>query len=223
PPLDGSLFFPDLIDFHMCYNPSLPVWIFADNQSTKEVTFLEFGRAAHKVAHALRPRHTGHGGQVVIPITIIDAILHQAVVAGMSIAGLVPFPVSPRNSAATIINMMRRVRCSRIVTPSDAHHGLIDAIREESSDLAFSVKEVPSVSYALPKFTRETKRFLPYPHFMLRPDPDSPVICIHSSGSTEFPKPIPQATKLRSAGCIAVHRCVFFFPLINWQSYPHTS
>ena len=89
PRLDCSLFFPDLINFHMQNNPTLPMWVYPDDQAITEITFLEFGRAAHRIAHALRPERTGNDGQVVILIANTDTILHQVVVAGMSIAGLV--------------------------------------------------------------------------------------------------------------------------------------
>lgn len=70
-------------------NPTLPMWVYSDDQGSTEITFLEFGRAAHRIAHALRPGHTGDDGQVVILIATTDTILHQVIVAGMSIAGLV--------------------------------------------------------------------------------------------------------------------------------------
>lgn len=90
PQLDCSLFFHELINFHMQNNPTLPMFAYAGDQGITEIPFLEFGRAAHRVAHALRPERTGgHDGQVIILIANSDTILHHVVVAGMSIAGLV--------------------------------------------------------------------------------------------------------------------------------------
>lgn len=70
-------------------NPTLPMWVYPNDHGIAEITFLEFGRAAHRIANTLRPGRTGDDGQVVILIANTDTILHQAVVAGMSIAGLV--------------------------------------------------------------------------------------------------------------------------------------
>lgn len=89
PRLDGSLFFPDLISFHMQNNPTLPMWVYPDGQGVTEITFLEFGRAAHRIAYALRPERTGDDRQVVMLIANTDTIYYLVVVAGMSIAGLV--------------------------------------------------------------------------------------------------------------------------------------
>ncbi|KAH7886929.1 hypothetical protein F5I97DRAFT_1783745, partial [Phlebopus sp. FC_14] len=91
-PLDGSLLFYDLINFRMKKDPSHPIYVYANEQpprDTTEITFLEFGRAAHRVAHILRPERYGPEGQVVMLIANTDTLLYHTVVAGMSIAGLV--------------------------------------------------------------------------------------------------------------------------------------
>jgi acyl-coenzyme A synthetase/AMP-(fatty) acid ligase len=216
PRLDCSLLFPDLINFHMQNNPTLPMWVYPNEQAVTEITFLEFGRAAHRIAHALRPQRTGDDGQVVILIANTDTILYQVIVAGMSIAGLVvstssllcsraalivnkPFPVSPRNSPAAMIDMMKKINCSRIVTLHHVHQTLIDGVREQGSGLTFTVEEMPNISCAFPKLGCEVEAdpFVPYPQSASRTDPDAPSIYIHSSGSTGFPKPIPQSYKVQ--------------------------
>lgn len=93
PPLDCSLLFSELVNFHMQNNPTLPMFVYADDKASDhhvtEITFLEFGRAAHRIAHTLRPRRDGDEGQVVMLIANCDTILSHAVVAGMIISGLV--------------------------------------------------------------------------------------------------------------------------------------
>ncbi|KAF8546313.1 acetyl-CoA synthetase-like protein, partial [Imleria badia] len=199
PRLDCSLFFPDLINFHMENNPTLPMWVYPNDQGITEITFLEFGRAAHRIAHALRPDRAGEDRQVVVLIANTDTIHHQVIVTGITVAGLVPFPVSPRNSPAAVINMMKKLNCSRIVTLHHAHQTLIDDVRKQGSDLAFTVDEIPTISYAFPKLGHEVEAdpFVPYPQATSRPDPNTPSMYIHSSGSTGFPKPIPQSYKIQ--------------------------
>ena len=94
---------------------------------------------------------------------------------------------------------MKKINCSRIVTLYDAHRNLIDALREQGSDLAFTVEEMPPISYAFPKLGHEIQAdlFIPYPHSASRPDQNRPSIYIHSSGSTGFPKAIPQSYKVQ--------------------------
>ena len=92
PPLDYSLLFPELVNFHMERNPSFPVFVYANENvpdKLTEISFLEYGRAAHRVAHALRPSRQGSDGEVVMIVANTDTILYQAVVAGLSIAGYV--------------------------------------------------------------------------------------------------------------------------------------
>ncbi|KIJ16100.1 hypothetical protein PAXINDRAFT_11143, partial [Paxillus involutus ATCC 200175] len=195
PPLDCSLLFPELINFHMQRNPAFPMFLYANETvpgATTEISFLEFGRAAHRVAHTLRPSRQGPDGQVVMVIANTDTILHHAVVAGISIAGLVPFPVSSRNSAAAIVNMMKKINCSWIVTLAHTHQGLINAICRESDGTQLIVDELPTLAHAFPKLGKEIAAdpFDPYPSPGKRPELQSPAIYVHSSGSTGFPKPI---------------------------------
>ncbi|KAF8838002.1 putative nonribosomal peptide synthetase [Paxillus ammoniavirescens] len=195
PPLDCSLLFPDLINFHMQKNPAFPMFLYADKTvpgASTEISFLEFGRAAHRVAHTLRPSRQGPDGQVVMVIANTDTILHHAVVAGISIAGLVPFPVSSRNSPAAIVNMMKKINCFWIVTLAHAHQGLINAICRESDGTQLTLDELPTLAYTFPKLGKEVAAdpFDPYPPPAKRPELQSPAIYVHSSGSTGFPKPI---------------------------------
>ncbi|KIJ62360.1 hypothetical protein HYDPIDRAFT_114897 [Hydnomerulius pinastri MD-312] len=200
PLLDGSLLFSDLANFHMQKNGSLPIYVYANDKvpgSTTEITFLEFGRAAHRLAHALRPARQGPEGQVVMLIANTDTLLHHAVVVGMSIAGLVPFLVSPRNSPAAVADMMKKTNCSRIVTLHHAHQRLVDGILQETPHAQLTVDELPTLAFAFPHLGHEVEShpFVPYPPPTSRPDVNKPAIYIHSSGSTGFPKPIPHTYK----------------------------
>ncbi|KIK78245.1 hypothetical protein PAXRUDRAFT_164512, partial [Paxillus rubicundulus Ve08.2h10] len=195
PPLDCSVLFPDLIDFHMERNPTFSMFMYPNETvpgTTTEISFLEFGRAAHRIAHTLRPSRQGPDGQVVMIIANTDTILHHAVVTGISIAGLVPFPVSSRNSAAAIVNMMKKTNCSWIITLAHAHQGLINAICRESDGTQLTLDELPTLACAFPKLGKEVAAdpFVPYPPPAKRPELHSPAIYVHSSGSTGFPKPI---------------------------------
>ncbi|KIJ04439.1 hypothetical protein PAXINDRAFT_104177 [Paxillus involutus ATCC 200175] len=56
PPLDCSLILPDLIGFQMERNPTFPMFVYPNEKvpgTTTEISLLEFGRAAHRVAPAL--------------------------------------------------------------------------------------------------------------------------------------------------------------------------
>ncbi|KAF8840152.1 acetyl-CoA synthetase-like protein [Paxillus ammoniavirescens] len=203
PPLDCSLLFSDLINFHMQKNPSFPIFVYANDQAPNgitEITFLEFGRAAHRLAHAFRPARQGNERQLMMFIAQTDTILYHAALAGMSIAGLVPFLVSPRNSAAAVADMMEKTDCSRIITLHRAHHLLVNGICEELAGREpIIIGELPTLAYAFPKlgYEAESDPYGPYPAAASRPDLDRPAMYFHSSGSTGFPKPIPHSYKVQ--------------------------
>lgn len=91
PPLDGSLLFPDIIDFHMQKNASLPIYVFPDTQTgaLTSISYREFGRATHRIAHALRPNRSGVEGEVAAIVVHTDTLLYTTLIAGLMIAGIV--------------------------------------------------------------------------------------------------------------------------------------
>ena len=107
-------------------------------------------------------------------------------------------PVSPGNSPADVVHM-KKIGCSRILTSHHAHQSSIDRVREEGSGLAFTVDEIPTISYAFPKLGHEVQAdaFVPYPQSASRPDPNVPSMYIRSSGTTRFPKLIPHSYKVQ--------------------------
>lgn len=91
PPIDASLTLPETVDFHWKHNSDLPAFVYNEDGSSEitEISFLEFGRAIHRVAHSIRPNREGKDLEVVAFIALTDAILYQAITLGMMKAGLV--------------------------------------------------------------------------------------------------------------------------------------
>lgn len=109
PPLDGSVNIPETLDFHWKHNAKHPIFVFNRDGSSEltEVSFLEFGRACHRVAHALRPQRAGER-EVVAFIALADSLLYQSITVGLMIAGLVvsslPRPIiSPVNKLSVAL------------------------------------------------------------------------------------------------------------------------
>ncbi|GBE84591.1 acetyl-CoA synthetase-like protein [Sparassis crispa] len=199
PPLDGSIsVVPGCLDFQVEHNPDHPCFIFPDPECAS-VSFKDFAHATHRVAHILRPNHAGPDRAVVALIIHCDTLLYEAVMVGLIRASLVPFPMSPRNSAAAIVKMLKGTDCHRIV-----HHApfisLTDAVRAalpETYNLQFDV--LPNLSDIFPSFASPSAGLFssPEPYSTCTDTPISrphePVLYLHSSGSTGFPKPIPQS------------------------------
>lgn len=96
PPLDGSVdILPGLVDFHAQHNPDLPWAIFPSaSGGVASITFSEFAKATHRIAHIVRPDRAGPDGEVVAVAVNCDTILYVALLVGMIRAGVVVSLVS---------------------------------------------------------------------------------------------------------------------------------
>ena len=92
PPLDGSLFFPELLEYNAQHNPDHPFFVYPGDKGTGEIrkiSHLEFYRACQRVAHAVRPGRQGKSKEVVVILANCDTILYQALFMGIIYAGLI--------------------------------------------------------------------------------------------------------------------------------------
>ncbi|KAG5652628.1 putative NRPS-like protein biosynthetic cluster [Sphagnurus paluster] len=201
PPLNKDTFVPDVIEFNLKHNPEHPFYTWSEPNAANRlavITHLEFGRAAHRIAHILRPNRTGDDGEVVAFIVLADTILYQAITSGLIVAGLVPFPISPRNSPAAVVNLLEKTSCRRLVTTNITLKPLIDAVKAQIAGTSLGeelqIEEIPSLTAAFPNLAYETAvdPFEPYPKPSNRPSKDDLCAYVHSSGSMGFPKAIPQ-------------------------------
>ncbi|KNZ78390.1 L-aminoadipate-semialdehyde dehydrogenase [Termitomyces sp. J132] len=207
-----NLLLSDAIEFNMKNNPDQPFFVFADPQNGIQViTHLEFGRSTHRVAHLLRPASTGQEGEVVAILAHTDVILHQAIVAGLIVAGLVPFPISPRNTPGTIAELLVNTSCHRLLTTQKALKLLIEATKASLSGLSHEVQieEIPSHLAVYPHLAHENVgdpfKFYPAPK---RPLTSDTCIILHSSGKSHFPSPsvaeIREHVPRLRIGCMAL-------------------
>ncbi|KAG6914129.1 putative NRPS-like protein biosynthetic cluster [Tephrocybe rancida] len=194
-------FITSAIDFNFKHNAEQPFYIFSDPTAPsgiQVINHLEFGRAAHRIAHALRADRSGPDGRVVGIIALSDTILYQAFIVGCIIAGLVPFPISPRLSPAAVVNLLEKTSCHRLIATTVTLKSLLDDIRGLIAATPFSnllqIEEVPSLGTAYPNLGHELAGH-PFERFLnplKSPSKDDLCIYLHSSGSTGFPKAIPQ-------------------------------
>ncbi|KAG6908134.1 putative NRPS-like protein biosynthetic cluster [Tephrocybe rancida] len=202
PLVDRSMLLPEVILFNIKNNPDQVFYTFAKSDSgqdgTAVISHLEFGKATHRVAHALRPRRSGVDGEVVALVAHTDTILYQTIVAGLIVAGLVPFPISPRNSPEIVVKLLSSTSCRRVLTTRDLLEPLLTGVRccisNEASLQGVEISEAPTLDIVYPYLTQETLdySFHFYPPPALRPSVDSTCMIVHSSGSTGTPKPIAQ-------------------------------
>ncbi|KAJ7656866.1 putative aminoadipate reductase [Mycena polygramma] len=199
PPLDCSLNFDEIIDQHLSHENRSSAFSYGDETGhITEITHLEFVRAAHRVAHLLRPQRGGPEGQVVAIVALADALIYQTIVAGCIKAGLVPFQISHRNSEAAILHLLSKSGAHRILATKGSLGRLVDTVEADSAAMnpayELTIEEIPLLGQLYPHLGHETTHdnFVPFPGPATRTPLDNVVMYLHSSGSTGFPKCIPE-------------------------------
>ncbi|KAH9475986.1 putative NRPS-like protein biosynthetic cluster [Psilocybe cubensis] len=197
PPANESMTLVEAIDFHSKHNTYRPVYVFSEdgNPDVTNISYLEFGRAADRVAHHLRPRKGGPDPQVVAVVALSDSLLYLAIVVGIMRAGLVPYPMSPRNTPAAIVKLLNETSCHRLITTQETLRPLLDEIKAELPSLV--IEEAPPLFDIFPRLGHEKldDPFEPYSQGP-RAHMDEVAMYIHSSGSTGMPKTIAQTTRI---------------------------
>ncbi|KAF8649496.1 hypothetical protein AX16_005765 [Volvariella volvacea WC 439] len=199
----------DIVEHNATHNPEYPFYVFANDDAdsgTTVITHTEFADAAHRAAYAIRPDPASPQEEVVAIISNSDSITYQAIVVGVRIAGLIPFPISPRNSPPAVVNLLEKTNCHRILTTKDTTLALMDSIRSHLSThnpgFKVQINESPALLELFPQLDRNTterpKPGIRYPKRADTPDPNVPYMFLHSSGSTGFPKPIPWSRRVLS-------------------------
>ncbi|KAJ7236073.1 acetyl-CoA synthetase-like protein [Mycena haematopus] len=195
PPLDCSLNVAQILDFHITHENRGAAYSFTgEDGKITEISRFEFSRAANRVAHLLRPERRGLDGQVLAIVALTDVLIYQTIVAGSIIAGLVPFPISHRNSAAAIFHLLSNTGSHRVLTTKDSLGGLVETVANDNALFELSIEEIPLVGQIYPHLGHESTEhaFAPYPGPTTSTPIDNVALYLHSSGSTGFPKAIPQ-------------------------------
>ncbi|KAG1835273.1 putative aminoadipate reductase [Suillus variegatus] len=211
PPLDGSLSLPELVEFNAQNNSDVTFFVYEkpDRNDLVSISHSDFHRACHRAAHAIRPDCTGADKEVVALIGISDTLLYQTIFMGIIFAGLIPFPMSPRNSAAAVTNMMQKTRCCRLITTQHSLASLIDGVKagfvsHDTQTSQLQIDEIPALKHLYPALAGGTpdENIVPHSSLGLPWSKHEVLFYLHSSGSTGFPKPIP------ISNLTAIHWCI---------------
>ena len=110
PSLDGSLsVLSGYTDWHAEHHPSDPMTVFphpSDPQSIMSVSYAEFAKVTHRVAHIVRPNRAGKDGEVAALLLNCDTIVYQALIVGLERAGIVvclSLKVSSNDCLSTVV------------------------------------------------------------------------------------------------------------------------
>ncbi|KAG1835183.1 putative aminoadipate reductase [Suillus variegatus] len=219
PPLDASLSFPQLLEFNAQHNSDVPFFVYhkPDSNDLVSISQSDFYRACHRAAQAIRTPSAGAHQEVVALIANSDTLLYQTVFMGIIFAGLVPFPMSPRNSVPAVTNMMQKTGCCRLITTRHSLASLIDGVEASLvSATQLQIDEIPTLEHLYPSFVSGTpnEAVVPYSSLASPSSWNDVLFYLHSSGSTGFPKPIPVTNLTATHWCITPS----IFDLINFPT-----
>ncbi|KAJ7853342.1 hypothetical protein B0H14DRAFT_2758642 [Mycena olivaceomarginata] len=200
PPLDGSFCFP---------SPNHPLFVYADEDIPKTITWSHavdaFWKAAHIFHRRVEPIARRESAPIVVAILAsTDQITYLSIITGIMLAGYLPFPLSTRNSDAAIAHLLESTSCAHICVSADPMmQKLAGAAQAKMSALAGDLQIMP-----VPTFQELFERSgAPQNHLPRRPvQLDDPAVIMHSSGSTAFPKTIPLTHRIFwESGLIPYH------------------
>jgi hypothetical protein len=82
-PLGSTVLHCDLPDFNLQQNPTLPAFVYSPvPNSITQISFLEYARACHRVAHAVRPNRARPEGEIV---ALVASMVRAGVVVSTNI------------------------------------------------------------------------------------------------------------------------------------------
>ncbi|KAF7798676.1 hypothetical protein EIP86_009900 [Pleurotus ostreatoroseus] len=209
PPLDGSLSVPELYDWHLDNSPDHPLFVYSNSDgAAKTIVWKEAAHAVHRtgrlVLDAIRPETEKACGRVVIAILANnDSIMYFTLVAAIIRAGHVVFPISPRNSPAAIAYLLSKMGAMYIFVGSE--DALQDLAAAAFRNLSDSKNRVP-IQAQFPTFADAYEAGIDDPFEPLPPlqfEWNDPLVILHSSGSTAFPKPLVYTHERYVLACLA--------------------
>lgn len=198
PPADGSVPPALAVDFHLEHNPNHAFAILHDvnDSSQTAITYRQLAHAVHRTAHILNPNNTiPHGTSVGILVSA-HTIQYVVLLLGAMRAGLVPFPLSPRNQLSGLAHLLTSTQTSYIIAGGGKAIDVVTAQLENlltrtGPDIKFI--QLPRLEDILPGLGQSKAQddYEHRPFVPLQPLTDKSIVFIlHSSGSTDLPKPI---------------------------------
>ncbi|KAJ7210990.1 hypothetical protein C8J57DRAFT_1400321 [Mycena rebaudengoi] len=191
PPLDGSLLLPDVFDYHSRHSPNHPLFVYVgDVGVSTAITWSQAVDAFRRAAHVSQAQVEVDGPEapVVAILAATNQITYLSAIAGIILAGYLPFPISPRNSVAAVVNLLQSSSCKHVYASADpSMQKLAQTVQVEITTLGGDLKIMP-----IPTFQElfEPTGASQTPISSKRVQLDDAAVIMHSSGSTAFPKAI---------------------------------
>lgn len=157
-----------------------------------DVTFAQFGHAVDKAAWAFNEqigaRRKSSDPTKVVGILARSDAAYMVSIYALHKCGITPLLISPRNSRAAIVNLLKLTGSAALMTDSYNRAEAIASAAEVGSLAVLDLAPLPSAA--------PTEERRPFPFYLTwEEECDKPVIILHTSGSTGLPKPVSWSTR----------------------------
>ncbi|KAE9398727.1 acetyl-CoA synthetase-like protein [Gymnopus androsaceus JB14] len=184
----GFNLIPHLIDFRAQHDTNRTCISYPSPGTSKyiDITYGDFGHAVNNAAwdfdSKFGARRSSSEPSKVVGILARSDAAYMVTIYALHKCGIVPLLISPRNSRAAIVNLLKLTNSTAIIVDSFN--------RSEAEASAVELGSLPVHDIAsLPLPNASSK---PFPFDLRWEDEcDKPVLYLHTSGSTGLPKPVP--------------------------------
>ncbi|KAK0215206.1 hypothetical protein EDD85DRAFT_798791 [Armillaria nabsnona] len=183
PPVDGSLMFPEFVDYN---SPNYALFRYEDPDGNDVRTiYWSEDAAAFRAASRYFKQYIHDDSAVVIRILAnSDTLTFYATIVGIML-GYIPFPISVRNSASAVAHLMKTTNAKYLVISRDPSvQTIADLVCNQYGGDSITTILMPKFIYSCDLKPRE-----PPPPFK-QPEWTQTALIMHSSGTTGFPSPI---------------------------------
>ncbi|KAJ6541378.1 hypothetical protein B0H19DRAFT_1173050 [Mycena capillaripes] len=194
PPLNGSLLLPEVLEYNAQHSSEHPLFFYPGKDGVIETltwsrAIKVFRRAAHISHTRMSVAEEDENPFVVAILVATDQITYLSVIAGLMLAGFIPFPISPRNSDAAVVHLLQSSGASHMFVSADPPmQSLAASAHARLAEIGTHVKLMP-----LPTFRElfQASPGIPDTRILMKKRQlDDAAVVMHSSGSTAFPKAI---------------------------------
>ncbi|RPD56588.1 acetyl-CoA synthetase-like protein [Lentinus tigrinus ALCF2SS1-7] len=198
----GHITLPGLCEWHAHHNPDYPMFRYADICGVKEIDYAHVWRAICRASSYIGS-HTRHfeGRAPIAILANADTVTYCCTSLGIMQAGHTAFHISPRNGSAGVVDLLSRTQCRVMLVSPDIRASTLaqDVLRQ------IDVNLLPLPQFC-DLFPPDSEKDQDEPQTSRRDDPQSPALILHSSGSTNHPKPIYWSQKrLVKFGTVSWH------------------
>ncbi|KAF8585233.1 hypothetical protein K439DRAFT_1069831 [Ramaria rubella] len=189
PPLDASLGSTSSTTFIYRIQKTSAFFLAFPTFGLQTLTWGDVARGSHRAAHFIaRNAQTPAEGDIPPVIAVlapIDTVTSVCLMLGVIRAGYQCFCISPRNSVAGVRHLLEAVGVSEIVVHDTGITKVLATAATAGVETPIHFMPPSEFHDLFPEDTSSFESFLSKPFKGV----DCPVIIMHSSGSTSFPKP----------------------------------